>query len=57
MIRKQKFGAGSGLRNTQKEILACQFLIDTLPIRITPKSFIIGIDSHSNRHSSETCPA
>jgi hypothetical protein len=30
-----------------------EFLIDTLPIRITLNSFVCIIGAHSNRHSSE----
>jgi hypothetical protein len=30
------------------------FLIVTLPIRITPNSFVCSIGAHSNRHSSAT---
>ena len=40
--------------STPKESPACQFLIDTLPIRITLKSIACFIRAHSNRHSPET---
>ena len=48
----RKFGAGSGHQNTLNGRLVCQFLIDTLPIRIARKSFDCIVGVHSNRHSS-----
>ncbi len=54
MTYKRKFGGGGGPQNIQRESLVCQFLIDTLPIRIASKSFPCIIGARSNRHSSET---
>ena len=40
--------------NTPKESLACQFLIDTLPIKNASNSIPVNKCAHSNRHSSES---
>src|SRR5580700_7439209 len=53
MKHKRKFGEGNGPRKTPKESLAGQFLIDTLPIRVTRKPCDCIVGAHSNRHSSE----
>ena len=53
MTYKREFGAGIGRGGTPKESFACQFLIVTLPIRITYNSFDCNVRAHSNRHSSE----
>ena len=53
MAHERQFGAGGGLKETERENFASQFLIDTLPIRITPNSFSCNIGAHSNRHSPE----
>lgn len=37
---------------TRLSLLATAFLIDTPPIRISPKSFLCTNSAHSNRHSS-----
>ncbi len=42
--------ATSPITNSTSRI--ARFLIDTLPIRITPKSLFYIADVHSNRHSS-----
>ena len=54
MAHERQVGAGGGLNEAQRENFAPQFLIDTLPIRITPNSFSCNIGAHSNRHSSAT---
>jgi hypothetical protein len=53
MTYKREFGAGIGRGGTPNESFACQFLIDTLPIRITSNSFDCSFGVRSNRHSSE----
>jgi hypothetical protein len=51
MAYGRQLGAGGGLKNARREKFAPQFLIDTLPIRITRNSFSCSIGTHSNRHS------
>jgi hypothetical protein len=47
-----EFGAGGGSLVANHDSPITAFLIDTLAIRITPKSFHCNAALHSNRHSS-----
>ncbi len=53
MAYKRQFGEVGGTQNTCNQSLGCQFLIDTLPIRIACKSLDCITRARSNRHSSE----
>src|ERR1700722_18797907 len=53
MAYKRQHGAVSGIEKKPRARITCQFLIDTLPIRIALKSFDCIIGANSNRHSSE----
>jgi hypothetical protein len=51
MVHELQVGAGGGLKKAQAEKFVSQFLIDTLPIRITRNSFSCSVGARSNRHS------
>src|SRR5579864_7728726 len=53
MAYDRQVGAGGGLKQTEREKFASQFLIGTLPIRIVAKSSCCNIGARSNRHSPE----
>ena len=52
MTNERQSGAVGSRQWSQDENFVCQFLIDTLPIRILSNSFPVNKCARSNRHSS-----